>query len=151
MSAHVVAVVLLVQLSLPLIEVSISFVHPWVSALAKRGILLMVLSGCSGRYFSLQAAFMMVQSVHHRVVFVQEWVRSPTIQQSRERSAILIAAMDLMKRCPCLVLNDLEVRVDFVPRWLILHLVLARHERLELYALRLIHLDPLRFEMNNWN
>ena len=59
--------------------------------------------------------------------------------------------MDLMKRCPCLVLNDLEVRVDFVPRRLILHLVLARHERLELYALRLIHLDPLRFEMNNWN
>ena len=80
---HVVAIVLLIQLSLPLIEVRISFVHPRVSALAKRGILLMILSGSSSRYFSLQTALVAVQCVHHRVVFVQKWVRSPAIQQSR--------------------------------------------------------------------
>ena len=62
---HVVAVVLFIQLSLPLIEVSISFVHPRVSALAKRSILLMVLSGSSSRYFSLQTALMVMQCVHH--------------------------------------------------------------------------------------
>ena len=59
--------------------------------------------------------------------------------------------MDLVKRRSGLVLNNLKVRVDFVPRRLILHLILARHERLELYPLRLIHLDSLRFEMNNWD
>ena len=84
MPTHVVAVVLFIQLSLPLIEVSISFVHPWVSALAQCRILLMVLRGSGCRDFTLQMGLMVVQGVHYSVALVQKRVRSPTIEQGGE-------------------------------------------------------------------
>ena len=73
-SAHIEPLVLFVHQRLLSVEVSIRFIHPRVSTLAKCCVILVVFGGSCMRHFGLQVVFEFVQCVQSRVRLVSQRV-----------------------------------------------------------------------------